>query len=380
MGHRRRFLNFVVRNCKSGVYSLRRLDLSRQRLFYPTTPPNADLKSLVLEEMESIRLPAPSIRFQPNPAPPACIDLTRKVHCFGLSESKIICTDNAGLSFLYDAGLRAFVTMPSLHAPKRVPISFALPDDDPDQANGGDSSLYLMEQVPYPHYEQKGLFEAFVYTTSNTLSSRHRKSWHRHSLPPPPFVLDPGFDGAQIDSHAVLGGGSHLCVSGRDIGTYCFDTASREWSRAGDWTLPFFDKAEHVPELGLWFGLSEKDLHPCVSDLSSVLGGRKPTLRNVWRSEYPREWNPMGIVKLAGLGSGRFCILEYFETFLEHADLYGEPVADQIFGVCTGVEVVLAADRGDGVSGRGKQAVRMVNHMSKLIQLPPGFTTIDAML
>lgn len=278
MSHRRRFLNFVVQKCKNGVYSLRRLELSRQRLFFPTTPSNADgttdLKILISGEMESIRLPAPSVRFCPNPSP-ASVDLKWSVHCFGPSENRVICTDNWGLSFLYDAGLRAFATMPSLHAPKQLPISFAVPDDG--------SRLYVMEHVSYPHYPRKGLFEAFIHTTSDTpsFSFYSKWSWQRHSLPPPPFVLDPGFDGAQIVSHAVLGGGSHLCISAHDIGTYCFDTMSGEWARAGGWRLPMSGKAEYVPELNLWFSLSKKDLDPCASDLSSVLKGRKPTLRNV---------------------------------------------------------------------------------------------------
>ncbi|KAK3145678.1 hypothetical protein QOZ80_3BG0256020 [Eleusine coracana subsp. coracana] len=268
MSHRR-FLNFVVQNYRNGLYSLRRLDLWRHRLFFPNADgATTDLKKLIFEEMESFKVPAPSVRFYPNPSP-AIVDLPYRVHSFGLSESKIICTDNSGLSFLYDAGRRAFVTMPSLHAPKKVPISFAVPPNDKDGGGG----LYVMEQVPYPHYTQKGLFEVFVNTSSESRPFYSRSPWQCHSLPPPPFVLDPGFKGARIDTYAVLGGGSHLCISSQGVGTYCFGTASREWSRAGNWTLPFYVKAEYIPELNLWFGLSDKDLHPCASDLSSVARG-----------------------------------------------------------------------------------------------------------
>uniref|UniRef100_A0A0E0JVE7 Uncharacterized protein n=1 Tax=Oryza punctata TaxID=4537 RepID=A0A0E0JVE7_ORYPU len=38
-------------------------------------------------------------------------------------------------------------------------------------------------------------------------------------------------------------------------GAYSFDTASAAWSKAGDWSLPFRGRAEHI----LWFGLSAAD-------------------------------------------------------------------------------------------------------------------------
>ena len=127
----------------------------------------------------------------------------------------------------------------------------------PSSATGG-GRLYIMEKNrPRPPDDDKGHFEAFAYAEPDELCLE--KVWLRHSLPPPPLVLKPGFDEsetARVRSYAVLGGDSHLCVSfsGSGVGTYCFDTGSGEWSRAGDWTLPIFGKAVHVPELNLWFG------------------------------------------------------------------------------------------------------------------------------
>ncbi|CAN6321967.1 unnamed protein product [Urochloa humidicola] len=127
----RRFLNLVTLNRKSGVYSLRRMSLSRLDLFFPETPRKADQKqqlNLLQAEMESIRrLPAASLRFHPNPSPDA-IHYKWKVDCFGLSEDKIICADNCGLAFLYAAVVRAVVPLLALQAPKRCPISLAVPD------------------------------------------------------------------------------------------------------------------------------------------------------------------------------------------------------------------------------------------------------------
>jgi hypothetical protein len=50
---------------------------------------------------------------------------------------------------------------------------------------------------------------------------------------------------------AVVGTGATVCVSAAAT-TYAFDTVAREWSRAGDWVLPFHDEAAHVRDLGLW--------------------------------------------------------------------------------------------------------------------------------
>ncbi|GJN22880.1 hypothetical protein PR202_gb10485 [Eleusine coracana subsp. coracana] len=211
------------------------------------------------------------VGFCPNPFP-AAADVACRVHSFGLFEST--CTDNSGLSFLYDAGRRAFITMPSLHAPRQLSISF-----------GG--SLYVVEQVPYPCYPQKkrsirGLRPheirhlavlqqvVFIMVAPLTPVAVFRAPWTPDSMA---LLSDPT---------PMLGGGAHPCISTEGIGTYCFDTTRGEWARAGDWRLPFYGKAEHVSEFDLCFNLSSaRDLHLCVADLFSVLKGRKPTLRNI---------------------------------------------------------------------------------------------------
>jgi hypothetical protein len=85
-----------------------------------------------------------------------------------------------------------------------------------------------------------------------------KNNWAWKRLPPPPYVNNLAYDCTAIQSYTLLNGGSTICISssGRSpIGTYCFDTASREWKKAGRWALPFEGRAEHAPELGnLWFG------------------------------------------------------------------------------------------------------------------------------
>ncbi|CAN6291102.1 unnamed protein product [Urochloa humidicola] len=207
----RRFLNIVTLNRKSGIYSLRRMDLSRLDLFFSETPRKAEHKNkkLNVHEMESVRLPAASLRFHPNPSPDA-IHHKWKVDCFGLSENRIICADNCGLAFLCDAGARAVVPLPSLHYPKRCPISLSIPN----AASSDDD----------------------------------------------------------------------------------------------DWTLPFHGKAEYVPELDVWFGISDTDFLPCASsDLSRVLEGEKPELCAVWRNRWfpPPEWESFMATQIVNLGDGR---------------------------------------------------------------------------
>ncbi|RCV39959.1 hypothetical protein SETIT_9G013100v2 [Setaria italica] len=165
-----------------------RLDL----FYYPTTPRKAEQKKLDLRDMESW-----------------------KVDCFGLSENKIICTDNCGLR--PRPGLR----------------------------------------------EQPGAVPRRARRRLARLRLRHGQ---RH--------------------------------------TYCLDTATGEWSCcSGDWTMPFYGKAEYVPELDVWFGISDQDFLPCASDLSCALDGEKPELRGVWRNLFPPpEWESFRSTQIVSMG------------------------------------------------------------------------------
>ncbi|OEL31592.1 hypothetical protein BAE44_0007386 [Dichanthelium oligosanthes] len=124
--------------------------------------------------MESIRLPAASLRFDPNASPDA-VHHKWKMDCFGLSEDRIICADNCGLAFLYDAGLRSVVPLPALHSPKRCPISLPVPDVE-EHGRGGGACLYVMEKVPRPCPDE-GQVEAFVYAMSEMSYDRVESLW-----------------------------------------------------------------------------------------------------------------------------------------------------------------------------------------------------------
>ncbi|KAE8773748.1 hypothetical protein D1007_53988 [Hordeum vulgare] len=88
-----------------------------------------------------------------------------------------------------------------------------------------------------------------------TTSTAHRFC-HCDILPLPPWITH--HRNAFVYGHA-LGGDTIICFSISSYGsegTYCFHTATHEWSKAGDWVMPFIGKADYVPELGLWFGIS----------------------------------------------------------------------------------------------------------------------------
>ncbi|CAL4920098.1 unnamed protein product [Urochloa decumbens] len=372
----RRFVNLVTLNSERCIYSLRRMDMSRQDLFYPATP--AEQKKLSFQEMESIQIPPTSASFHPNPSPFA--GDRWKIHFFGLSENKIICTDQSGLSLLYDAGLESSLVMPSLHRPKGGPIYLSVPDSD--EQDGGGGRLYIMEQSLRPRPE-KGQFEAFLYAKPDKLCLE--KVWCRHSLPLPPFVLKPGFKHTWVSSYAVLGGGSHLCMSFEGFGTYCFDMATGEWCHTGEWMLPLHGKAEYLPELKVWFGIRGDRLLG-VSDLSSALRGEKPELCGVLGNDYfPPDWEPLGLPQIVSMGSGRLCILNLFQTLLKNAYSWsGEPVVDEEFIVFTGAELLPCGNGdcvvdGSGSSGKGK-VLQMINHKSGIYRSSDGSAIIEAVL
>jgi hypothetical protein len=148
------------------------------------------------------------------------------------------------------------------------------------------------------------------------------------------------------------------------VGTYCFNTVAREWYKAGDWMMPFNGKAEYDPELGLWFGVSATNFHlPCAADISGVVKGEEPPPKQtqIWTDiDVPKGWHPRSShrTQVANLGSGRFCIAEFFHTLASQGP-FDPPLPDETFAVFTGVEVALPPDG----NGNAKCAT-MMKHKS----------------
>ncbi|TVU41685.1 hypothetical protein EJB05_15228 [Eragrostis curvula] len=381
----RRFVNLVVANNKSRMYSLHRLDVAKH-LFYPSTAEaevaneNGNNNGGKPQRIEKLRrLPSPSLHLQPYFTDGwwSRGDMFSLLRPGGGSDGeagRILHTNENGHAILCDAGSCSAKTLPSLNEPKGWdPISFTVP-------GAGGESIYVMRSNHRPHNLE------ILYLGPGCREPLQEFKWQ--PLPPPPF----GRDGNRwVRSSTLLDDGRIICVSAIGYcmemhmhigGTYCFDTESEEWWEAGDWFLPFDGRAVHVPELDTWLGFSpDNPHHLCAMDLSSVAMAPRqaPTRAHVWEDLNPppwektsivlkrrfpgtvhttKEWQPMEC-NLVNLGSGRFCIAKFFNmrqtvklsySFEEKSKTVGE------FAVLTGVEV----DRGGEGGG-----LRMVKHKSK---------------
>jgi hypothetical protein len=150
--------------------------------------------------------------------------------------------------------------------------------------------------------------------------------WCWDVLPPPPFFSDQEVVAANC-SYAVVDG-SDICISPfveeEGFGTYTFDIVNSKWRRAADWALPFFGKAEYVPELNLWFGLSDRKPFSglCDFDLSgsAMDSTHLPVPVHTWDYlDLPQDkpWFPTQL-HLLNLGLGKFCVATLFGTWLRN--------------------------------------------------------------
>ncbi|KAM0922422.1 hypothetical protein ACQ4PT_006180 [Festuca glaucescens] len=195
--------------------------------------------------------------------------------------------------------------------------------------------------------------------------------WYRLALPRPPFLADPEYRRSnKMPAYAVVDGGATICVSSgaEALVTYAFDTAEREWRHAGKWLLPFAGRAELVPELGRWFGLSASSPHGslCALDHSNATTAdmedserSSSALRHSWDIDLglPQGCNgwPPFVEHLVNLGAGRFCVARCFEPAKCKK-------TDPEITVLTGVEVSRCEEDGE-------DALRMTKHRSMVYRL-----------
>ncbi|GJN35568.1 hypothetical protein PR202_gb24356 [Eleusine coracana subsp. coracana] len=303
-------------------------------------------------------MPQPSIHYKPLRSPAAassCADKYRDVFTL-FDKSRILCSDAGGYATAFNAETQSFMGMPQLNSPKGPRyISVSIPSTaahgssvfDNKLCSGGETnSLYIMDMVPCMPYN----FEVLAYEPV--------KCWCWCPLPQPPFFDNPEYSVPDFISFAVVGG-TRICVSS-NTATYSFDTVANQWSKAGDWVLPFRTKAEYDAELGMWFGLSaEGHSKLCAMDLSGVgtgFSGTLPAVQDVGLDvDPPENWFLINAV-LVNLGSGRFCIAKFFNIHNEFDD-YESHIA-----VFTGVEVVPLCD-----DHQGKPVLDMVKHKSEYL-------------
>lgn len=362
----RRFLNLVLR-CNGSLYTVNQLDTSN--LFYKSAAAAASRKKNGYKKMEEEipklhRLPASSFNFQPFRS--NFYETLRGADLFAPfgKEGMILCCDGVGQTVVYDPSSHSMQVMPMMNAPKG-PMSIVCPLDrtkahatssatcDPNSTVARESfiynwikgehseSLYIMDMAPRCPFS----FEMLSFSS---------KGWLWRALPPPPF-LDPGCK-ARRDSCAVVNSNTiFLSPSTHDgvIGTYCFDTVTHEWCKAGDWVLPFQGRAEFFPELGHWIGFSHcSPYHICaVSSLDP------PEVVHSWSDLDPPEgWSLLDLY-LVNLGSGRFCTVKFFDV---RDPSYGDGVINDVV-VFTGVEVVRNTNQTGGIG------FEMLKHKSKCV-------------
>jgi hypothetical protein len=197
--------------------------------------------------------------------------------------------------------------------------------------------------------------------------SHRKEGWCWDVLPPPPFFSDHRIF-PDTYSYAVVNG-SAICISPSveewGVGTYTFDTVRSNWRPAANWVLPFFGKAEYVPELNLWFGLSGHRPFStlCAFDLSAMDSICPPVPLHTWDYlDLPEDkrWLPTEL-HLLNLGLGKFCVATLFGTMMpncwysysDEEDMDG----DEECAVFTGLEVK-RSNNGDG-------PLQLIKHMSK---------------
>jgi hypothetical protein len=243
----RQFVNAVT------GYSLSRIKL-RNNLFYPSTAEaqaaamtaandkklKEDTTTLQEEDYDELPLPRPKLSFQPPSSPSSYTDLSflpfYGSRGGGGGEEKVMCVDKSGHASVYHADACIVELVPSLGTPNRYYwVSCSVTNADPARPD----ALYLKD-------DEGTSFEALVYgdpgPTYRSPSYDDTHAWHWRTLPMPPA------ENSEPMGYALLHGqedaSATVCVSfsrrdpgshyGGPGGTYCCDTASHEWSKAGD--------------------------------------------------------------------------------------------------------------------------------------------------
>ncbi|CAL4928692.1 unnamed protein product [Urochloa decumbens] len=340
MRHWRRHVYLLVNNFNRATYPLRRIDASS--LFSSNTAGTAS-RSMKLEEA---RLPNPFISF----TPPQDKHGNGRLDFFSLfgpgkNKSLIAGADQNGLTFMYDLDQRAVHRQVCLNEPKICnPISVTAGQD-----------LYVLDSKLH-----QGGFEALGYKYKLAGELLASPDWRWHSLPPPPFLLDPGYTPTGITACTVFND-SEILISMPGFGTYSFKIASSSWRKAGDWELPFRGRANYFPEYGLWLGFSSQDNMLCSSDLkaaSSMQSGPELVLNKDWEDLREQEgWIPRRSF-LVHLGFGKFCAAKFFQTFHKEPSEEGY-ICSHIdnFAVLTGLTLHRGEANGE---------LQMIRHMSQI--------------
>ncbi|KAL6896824.1 hypothetical protein ACP4OV_007396 [Aristida adscensionis] len=127
--------------------------------------------------------------------------------------------------------------------------------------------------------------------------------------------------------------------SNKYTGTFSFDTGRRhgggEWTRHGDWLLPFIGEGHYDRRLDAWVGFHSA-LHVCACGVPPAGSGETPAPEwELVKAHQLFRTNPYNVdrftyMKLVGMGDAKFCIVESLTTeggelspyMAEHMDEY----------------------------------------------------------
>ncbi|CAM0947645.1 unnamed protein product [Alopecurus aequalis] len=258
----------------------------------------------------------------------------------GASEGRILVSDSARHTHLYDAEEGSGEILPPTGEKStwHSPISVCIAKDNAVRAD----TLYAINN------SNSTYFKSLAY---------HKGARHWFHLPLPPYFLDN--EDCTIQSYTLLDDYRTICFSSHPhghggFGTYCFDTATLEWTKAGSWNLPFAGHALRVPQLyNLYFGLLDTDHESLVA-----LEIPSPPSLNQWRGfSAPTRWGDWFLMKsnLMYLGNRRFRVAKIFGIIDGTFEL-SENLVDMV-AILTGVEIL------NGYANKAK--LQMIKHKTR---------------
>lgn len=351
----RRFINLMMKDSRvGGSYWLSRLR-PEENLFYGSAGEAVASETQARRESRkpicasTMELPSPEFRFKSSRS----FNWTLGFMPFygvggGPKEGRIVVSDSAGHTHLYDAEEVSGEMLPPTNESSNwhSPISVCIAKD----AIRADA-LYAINGSTSTN------FKSLAYCNGNAMA------WKWLELPLPPYIL--GEEDRTIQSYTLLEDNKTICFSsdseGGGFGTYCFDTANLEWTKAGSWTLPFVGRALCVPQLyNLHFGFHDSNHENIVAlELPSPLDGdAPPKVLHLWRgfcqAGHLGQWSLVDS-NLLYLGNHRFCAAKFYGIFDDSVEL-SENLVDMA-AVLTGMEIV------NGQANKAK--LRMIKHKTR---------------
>ncbi|KAM3402066.1 hypothetical protein ACQJBY_006174 [Aegilops geniculata] len=348
----RRFLNVIVQDLNSRINSLYLVDPWKHLFYRPTGKIEAaeDAKSENKNPaalIDRFKFHNPQFRFESSIR-------DKPMHFFSalVKENCLLLADSTRNAFLYDIDLNSVQPLPPMYFPKGPnSVYFSAPQENPRYPLHS-KCIYVLDLLPATTINSS--FEVLNYFSDEVSEPHVRHNYTNRffwdNLPLPPFLGDAY--GRAIVCSSMMIEGSSICISSveKGVGTYTFDIGANVWTQAGNWVLPFYGKAEYVPELNLFFALSSDSPHRlCALDCSAIHNAGPPTLLHTFEDlDLPENWSSYKC-HLVNLGSGNFCIISFCKAMKRE------------FALFTGVEVKHCSD--------AYSPLRMIKHQSKCFSL-----------